>query len=130
MRRPAILLASFALLFAGLGHAQTVVDRPSGSIVTQPDWVRRPSDSEFKAVYPPVARAAKVEGRASIRCTIDNDGRLQNCSVTSETPAGHGFGEAALKLSHLMFMRGMTKDGSAVAGGRITIPISFRLPHD
>jgi protein TonB len=69
-----------------------------------------------------------VEGRASISCTVDARGTLQACSVTSEDPPDQGFGDAAMRMSKLFKMRPMTKDGSPVDGGKITIPIAFRLP--
>jgi protein TonB len=69
-----------------------------------------------------------VEGRASISCTVDARGTLQNCSVANETPSDAGFGDAALRMSKLFKMRPMTKDGAPVDGGKIVIPIAFRLP--
>jgi periplasmic protein TonB len=47
--------------------------------------------------------------------------------VAGETPEDHGFGEAALKMSRLLRMKPMTRDGVAVSGGVIHIPIRFAL---
>jgi TonB family protein len=49
--------------------------------------------------YPAAARAAGVEGRATIRCGRDSHLKLQNCSLVSESPAGQGFGAAALAMA-------------------------------
>jgi len=101
---------------------------PRASVITQPDWVRRPSGEDLERYYPERAQRMEVEGRASISCTVDARGTLQNCSVASETPSDAGFGDAALRMSKLFKMRPMTKDGSPVDGGKIVIPIAFRLP--
>jgi protein TonB len=101
---------------------------PRPSVITQPDWVRRPSAEDLERYYPERAQRMNVEGRASISCTVDARGTLQNCSVASENPGDQGFGEAAMRMSRLFKMRPMTKDGSPVDGGKIVIPIAFRLP--
>jgi periplasmic protein TonB len=101
---------------------------PRASVITQPDWVRRPSAEDLERYYPERAQRMNVEGRASISCTVDARGTLQNCSVANESPSDAGFGEAALRMSRLFKMRPMTKDGSPVDGGKIVIPIAFRLP--
>ncbi|CAN7378953.1 energy transducer TonB [Phenylobacterium sp. LjRoot219] len=101
---------------------------PRASVITQPDWVRRPSAEDLERYYPERAQRMNVEGRASISCTVDARGTLQSCSVANESPSDAGFGEAALRMSRLFKMRPMTKDGSPVDGGKIVIPIAFRLP--
>ena len=67
---------------------------------------------------------------ALARCTVNARGQLENCAVTNENPSDQGFGDAALRLSKLFKMRPETKDGAPVSGGKITIPIAFRLPKD
>jgi hypothetical protein len=71
-----------------------------------------------------------VEGRAQIRCRIDEFGKLQDCTVSNEAPLGLGFGQAAVAMSGAFLMRPMTRDGQPVSGGQINIPIAFRLPAD
>jgi TonB family protein len=51
------------------------------------------------ANYPPAARAAGVEGQALIRCTHNEHLALKGCVLISETPAGQGFGAAALAMA-------------------------------
>jgi protein TonB len=33
-----------------------------------------------------------------LKCDIDRNGRASGCEVVSETPAGQGFGQAALRI--------------------------------
>jgi TonB family protein len=50
------------------------------------------------ADYPPAARAAGIEGRASLSCARMLHGAPDACTVISEQPRGQGFGAAALAL--------------------------------
>jgi len=102
---------------------------PRPSVITSPDWLRRPSAEDMERYYPERAQRMNVSGRASISCTVNARGTLEGCSVTSEDPSDAGFGDAALRMSKLFKMRPMTKDGAPVDGGRITIPIKFVLPQ-
>jgi len=51
------------------------------------------------AFYPAAAKAAGVEGEAKLRCERDEHVALRNCQLLSESPAGQGFGAAALALA-------------------------------
>jgi len=49
--------------------------------------------------YPAAARAAGIEGSAVIRCIHNEHMALRNCVLVSETPAGQGFGAAAMAMA-------------------------------
>jgi protein TonB len=57
---------------------------------------------------------------------VSPDGRI-SCSVINEDPSGWGFGEAAMRISRSFRMAAQTADGRPTNGGRIRVPISFRL---
>ncbi len=78
--------------------------------------------------YPDDAARRGIDGRAVIDCTVNPDGRLQDCAVDSQTPVDEGFGSAALKMSAHFKLRPMTRDGIPVSGATIHIPIRFVLP--
>ena len=101
---------------------------PRPSVITNPDWLRRPSGDDINRYYPDRASRMEVEGRATLSCTVNARGTLDGCSVVSEEPADMGFGDAAMKMSKLFKMRPQTKDGQPVDGGTVRIPIRFSLP--
>jgi protein TonB len=89
-------------------------------------WQSRPSASRLDQVYPQRARQGDVEGLASLRCTILPDLRAA-CSVLSETPAGYGFGAAALKASESLRASPVLDDGSNVTGAVADVAIRFKV---
>lgn len=102
--------------------------RPAPPMITQPSWSQLPSARDMARFYPERAQRRGVEGSATISCGVTATGALRACSIVGESPAGEGFGEAALKMSSRFKMRPMTRDGQAVSGGTVRIPIRFTLP--
>ncbi len=115
-----------SVLAATLMQAAAAASQPSG-VITMPDWAAKPDGRDIVSVYPPAARAAQLEGHATIGCEVGVEGRLHECKVLAEDPPEQGFGEAALKLSPFFRMLPMTKDGHPVGGGTIRIPVRFQL---
>lgn len=96
-------------------------------VISNPDWVSRPSPDDMARFYPPRAVEDEVTGDTRIRCTVTTYGTLTECEVVSETPADQGFGEAALRASRQFRMRPRAADGQPVEGGVVTVPIRWRL---
>ena len=63
-----------------------------------------------------------------MQCEVSTLGTLDNCAITSETPVGMGFGDAALAMTKFFRMKPMLLDGKPVSGGKINIPIHFTVP--
>ena len=78
---------------------------PRPSIITNPQWVRKPDGGDLERYYPQRARDQEVDGRATIECTVTANGSLTSCSVVSESPAGAGFGEATVRAASKFKMR-------------------------
>jgi TonB family protein len=113
---------------AGPGPKRPDVSLPLEGVVTQPDWIQTPNGNDFATYYPPVAQLLNLSGRIVMRCEVSAVGALENCVMTQETPAGMGFGDAALKISQFFRMKPMSIDGAPVAGAKINIPIYFAAP--
>ncbi|MBL8531036.1 MAG: TonB family protein, partial [Hyphomonadaceae bacterium] len=71
---------------------------PTPSVITDPTWIERPTGRDFARFYPPRALERNQEGRVTLDCIVNADGRI-SCTVTSEEPSGWGFGEAAVRIS-------------------------------
>lgn len=95
---------------------------PKPSIV----WARRPSSSAISAVYPPEANRRGIEGRAVLSCSVLASGELL-CNVSSETPAGQGFGRAAIEAARRFRAAPALSNGAPAAGVRTSVAISFAL---
>lgn len=98
----------------------------AGALITRPRWIERPAANDFARYYPPAALNAGVDARVVLDCIVGSDGRV-NCVVTSENPTGWGFGEASLRLSGSFRMAPQLEDGTATDGGRVRVPISWRV---
>ncbi|HZZ33423.1 MAG TPA: TonB family protein [Phenylobacterium sp.] len=97
-------------------------------VVTSPNWAETPAPADFARAYPAKADQDALGGMVTLDCLFAADGRLTACRVASETPPEDGFGAAALKVSSLFRAKLTSLDGTAVAGGRVRIPIRFMAP--
>ncbi len=117
---------------AAPARAQTPATTPApavqaSNLVTLPDWMARPSAEDLVRFYPPEALKTSQSGMARLECTVVANGRLGDCSVSEEAPTDAGFGQAALQLATFFQMKPVSRDGVAVAGSHVVIPIRFAL---
>jgi TonB family protein len=56
------------------------------------------ANGDFVAVWPALAYQTGAQGLVRLSCKVDAHGLAEACQVVSETPAGKGFGAAALEL--------------------------------
>lgn len=104
---------------AAASQAESVGPPPQ---ITDPVWLQRPRDTA--RFYPRAAFVQGVEGRVVLDCFVEVSGRLE-CAVTSETPPGQGFGEAALAIAAAHVMQPATQNGAPVrARYRMIVPFS------
>jgi protein TonB len=101
---------------------------PRPSQISNPDWLRQPNGDDLVQFFPPQALEQGTSGRTVMDCVVRADGTLTDCTVTSETPSGRGFGRAALQASRLFKMRPKTVDGAPVEGAHVTVPMRWNAP--
>lgn len=86
--------------------------------------------ADLAALLPPRAAAEKIGGEARIKCVVTVKGELSECAVVSESPAGYGFGEAALKAALKERVRPKDDKGQTAAGRSAIRQFSFLAPGD
>jgi periplasmic protein TonB len=120
-----ILLAS-ALLMTAAEPAR----RDTTSVVDamSPDWLRAPSAEDVRRYHPDLAARQGIGGRAVLDCVLGPRGEMASCVVVSESPAGMGFGQSALKISKFYKVRLQLGPNPMGQGSHLRIPIRFPAP--
>jgi TonB family protein len=116
MRGRIFVAACLAAVFAGA---------PVLAADTPPSWRHKPTPNDLLAVWPRVAMEKNINGKAVIECKITVQGALYDCTPLSESPAGMGFGLAAVAISAQFTMNPPTHNGQPVGGETVRIPINF-----
>lgn len=78
-----------------------------------------------EAKYPPEAAKTRTEGKVVLKLSVDAEGRVIDAEV--QTPAGHGFDEAALEAAR-QFRFEPARRGSTPVAARILYVYDFQLP--
>jgi hypothetical protein len=91
-----------------------------------PAWAAVPAVSDFQATFPKAENGVD-HVRVVLDCGVVAGGRLEGCSVASETPAGEGYGAGALALAPKFRVGLMTPAGVPTVGARVQVPIRYEL---
>jgi protein TonB len=97
---------------------------PTGSVV----WTQRPSARRISDLYPQRALRQGLGGRVQLDCRVNADLSL-SCRIASETPAGEGFGRAALAAADAYRARSTLSDGTSAVGTSTRLAVNFQAPQ-
>lgn len=123
MRLAIVVLATCIAVSTGAANAEAI-----GKRITRPDWAIRPTGDQMYNALSHSARAEEASGWALVRCDVDVKGRLHHCLALAEAPEHYEFGKAALKVMPIFRMKPTAKDGQSTAGGRVLVPLVWRMP--
>jgi TonB family protein len=93
--------------------------------VGYPSWRGRPSGDDIDLAMSKAGVRRGLSGQTTLLCEVADNGRMKACAVTEETPAGAGFGRAAMSLASRFEMTPMTNLGCPSGGTTINIPVQF-----
>ncbi len=85
-------------------------------------WVSTPQGANLSQYYPERAQRLGKSGSAKAACVVGDGGRLFDCAIVAESPAGFAFGDSLLKLSRFYQAAPETPKGQ-----RVLIAINFTL---
>jgi hypothetical protein len=91
------LALSASVVKAEIRNFSTVDVKTSAPI----NWRRLPSGEDLRRYYPASALQKRVEGHATISCSVNQRGLFYDCLKLNENPQGLGFGDAAVKMAPL-----------------------------
>jgi hypothetical protein len=86
----------------GISAAEKPAEAPTQkapSPAYRPEWVALPTPSDINHAFPRLAANIHKDGKVVETCKIRPDGLLGECAISWESPAGYGFGAAALSLT-------------------------------
>lgn len=106
----------------GTGMGQGAGSGP-GSGGTRERFLRGPSMADLVRVAPRGGPDRTVSVR--MRCRIRTDARLEECRVENETPAGMGYGPAALASAAYFRFQPPTEGGRPVEGREVVVGVEF-----
>ena len=116
-----------ALFVAGLATAALADDDADQTAGWKPTWIASAPAAKRRAAFP---KGATETGEVALKCVIAPDGKLADCQVAKEIPAGQGFAQAALDL--VTYERVKTKDetGASVVGRPVRTGFILLAPGD
>lgn len=130
-----VMAAVLLALGGGQAIAQGVTEAPMTvapgkddlPTVFNPQWLKTPSGQALLDVYPEKAMRNGRGGSVELRCLVETDGSLSNCTTQGERPRGYGIAEAALKLSKEFQLKPIVVNGRSLGPDRpyVVIPIRF-----
>ena len=108
-------------------EVQVAAASPPPTVLATVQWTQRPSARRISELYPAGALRDGVGGRVILDCIVQ-PALSVICGVASESPAGAGFGRAALSASSAYRANAARSDGSSSVGARARLAVNFQPP--
>jgi TonB family protein len=101
--------------------------RSRPDLITNAEWLRKPTGDDVARAYPQRALQAALSGRALLQCRVRQNGTLTRCIVMAESPTGSDFGATSLKLSSKFALKPAAEAEPSLEGRLVRIPMVWRL---
>lgn len=99
---------------------------PPGPVYIDATFLERPNGRDFERLFPRRALERGMSGNVVLDCSVAASGYL-SCAVASEDPTGWGFGAASLTAAREFRVAPATADGRPTSGGRLRVPMRWRV---
>ncbi len=123
---PALIAAGLSIASLHAAWADDDDDQPKTAGWKAVFVAGAPKD-KMKAAYP---KGATVTGKAALDCVAAEGGKLVDCKIAKETPAGQGFGQAALSVVGYERIKTIDEAGASVIGRPVRTYLEFLAPGD
>jgi hypothetical protein len=100
--------------------------RVTPSTADLPAWSQTPTAAEMQAAYPPAAAKANYAASGTLECSVDPEGALVDCVVSSESAPG--FGAAALSVAPKFRLPTTAPSGASMVGRTVRPRFSWMNP--
>lgn len=123
LSRPLVL----GLLISGLSASSALAQDDDAETGWRPQFTASVPANKMKAAFP---KGATTSGKAALDCVAAPGGKLIDCKVAKEEPAGQGFGAAALSVVGYERIKPKDDAGASVVGRPVRTHFSFLAPGD
>lgn len=100
----------------------TIGASPSTTLGRGMRWSKKPATSEIFAHYPQAAFDERLSGVALLECAATAEGKLADCTVVEEEPAGKGFAAASLAVIDLYEIGPRNRITPDMVGKKMKVP--------
>jgi TonB family protein len=100
---------------------------PAATIVVPSDDTA--GGGHWASVWPIGAYEARISGHVTLTCGVNQIGLAEWCKVASETPAGRGFGQAALEMRPTFKLKPPVGADGGPTDAVLNIAVDFNAPN-
>jgi TonB family protein len=94
-------------------------------VLSSPDWRAAPTLQDMVRVYPDKARAERIGGHVTLKCSFSKTAELKWCDTLREEPRGYGFARAARDLTPQFTGPEALPDGKPISGADVQVLFAF-----